>query len=143
MCSFGNKRRLNEASVLIEVLASVMIISVSLTIIMQSFIGQYRSATLHQEHTKALILLQDKLSQWYAGIPIPSQTSAKEYCERPYEKYFYNSTFTPLHDSQIQNLSRLTLSINWPSGKKDRIIQTQLLISGENVKTTTKSVYYN
>ena len=53
----------NKGSVLLESLVAVVIMSVSLTVIIQAMANNLRFAQVHQGYSKALFLLEDRLQE--------------------------------------------------------------------------------
>ena len=141
MCLSSMNKEGNKGSILIEALAAVAIIAVSLTLIMQSFIGNFRSVVLHQDYAKALTLLENRLDQSF--VIKASDFVNNQHCPKPMERFYCKGSITDLNDANTQGLKRLDLAITWPSGKRNKeVIATTFLQTG-SVKQETKSVIYN
>jgi len=131
----------NRGSILIEALAAVAIIAVSLTLIMESFAGNFRATVLHQEYTKALVLLQNRLDQAFV-MEIKDVVKSGEPEPHPLERFRYQSKLKDL-DEANKGLKRLDMTVSWASGPKTRAVSATTYLKTEDVKQETKSVFYN
>jgi type II secretory pathway pseudopilin PulG len=132
----------NKGSILIEALAAVAIVGVSLALIMESFAGNFRATVLDQEYTKALVLLENRLDRAFQQN-IKEVAAADEPCPAPLDRFHYHAKLESLDSPDAGNLKRLEVTVSWPSGKKDRELSVVTYIKAPDVKQETKSVFYN
>ncbi len=115
----------HKGSILIEALAAVAIMSVSLTMIMQSLMGAYRSGISSQEYAKAIYVLESQL----ALLSVEKEKSAiKPKIEDV--------------DPLLKNLKKNTLSVPIGASTSKKLTLTTF-IAGEDVTQTSTSTFYN
>ena len=132
-----------KGSILIEALAAVVIISISLTLIMQSFAGNFRATVLHQDYAKALVLLENRLDQSAVVTAADLVANPDAHCPEPMERFNCKAKLSDLNDATFEGLKRLDMTVAWPSGKKDKELSVTTFLKTEDVKQETKSVFYN
>lgn len=130
-----------RASVLIEVLAAVAIMSVSLIMIMQSFHSQYKATALTQDYSKALLLLENRVGHALRSNLNDKPPSPQEPCPAPFERYVCKTKIDKLRTGPLDGVSLLALSVAWPAGKKERSVEAGIFVKGLDVeqKTTTRA----
>lgn len=110
---------------LIEALAAVAVMSVSLTLIMQSLMGAYRSGVGLQDYAQAVYALESRA----ALLSVEREKSALKVKIEDV-------------DPQLKNLKKNTLSVQLGSSKNKTLTLTTFL-AGENVTQTTTGTFYN
>jgi type II secretory pathway pseudopilin PulG len=109
-----------KGMLLIEAIISVVIISISLTLIMQSFLGSYRSVSLQKDYTLALLFLQNQL----ASISFDPETVHETASKSPLEGLEYRGSLVQVKD----RLKKAQLNVQWPRGNKIRKISVDTYV---------------
>ena len=105
---------------------AVVILSVSITLIIQSMTQSLRSATLASHYTSALLLAENKLNEYvYAAPDIDNQ---EEGFPKPNDKYRYMMEKKPLDDPDFSNLLGLDLKVSWTSRGRDNNISFETFL---------------
>ena len=75
-----------------EVLLGITIVSVCLTLIIQSMSASLRAAHDSADYAVAVFLLEDKLNDFIQGQKIAAHLSQSGFLDAPFEKYQYTLT---------------------------------------------------
>lgn len=139
MCLYSNNDR---GSILVEALAAVAIIAVSLTLIMQSFASTLRASVLHQDYIKALVLLQNRLEavslKDMSDLGIPDKP-----CPSPFGRFHYKTAIKDMNGQPLyQGLKQIDIAVEWPSGPRQREVKLSTYLNLGNVEQKTKTTYY-
>jgi type II secretory pathway pseudopilin PulG len=132
MYLYSMKTSSRKAFILIEVIAATVIIAVSLTLIMQSFVSNTRAVALQKDYTQAIIILENHLSRLlYTGADVAMSNNNDE----EHGRFDYKHVLSPTDEEHIKTA---LLTVKWPSGKKQRSLSvTTLLFNAANEKTRT------
>ncbi len=113
-----------KGSLLLEALLSVVILSVSIALIVQSMTTGLRAAAFSQDATAALIELVNFMTRLKRPGPPPA-------LDEPGENTRYSLDFEGADES---DLKRLDVSIHWVSGTKKQSIDVSTYAYPENKK---------
>ncbi len=98
---------------LVEALAAVAIMAIALASITQALAAAYRTAGTDDHMTKALLLLNNKLHEYY--LTADNIVNEENACPAPFSRFTYKTSFTS--GSEIQGQKPLQVAIHWFSGK--------------------------
>jgi Tfp pilus assembly protein PilE len=115
-----------KGMILVEAIISVVIISISLTLIMQSFLSSYRSVVFQKDYTQALIGIENQLSK----IFFDPQSVSKEDRSESFKKFEYRRSAS----KSMEGMDKIVLDVHWPSGRSQRHISVATFIYDENNK---------
>lgn len=116
-------RRLSssEGSILVEALLSVVILSISLSIILQSMIMSLRANAYSSEYTLGLILAENKMAELFSdSLEIGRQEGS---FEQPFNRYGFVRETKETSESNLESLRELELAVNWKSGRRNNNIK--------------------
>ncbi len=110
-----NKR----GSLLIESLLSTVILSVSLTLIIQSLTSSLRSVVYSAEYTNAVMLLENKMFEIVKQGFIQKDLRQEEQLPEPNERYKISlETGNAASGNIPSSMNEVKLSIAWNSGRR-------------------------
>ena len=123
----------NKGSLIIEALLAVVILSTSLSLILQSLVASLRANVYSVDYTQALILLESKMNESLMKGKTTEGSEEGDFPE-PHERYSYVLKTQPLTGEDEENLDQLMLSIAWNTkGKKNNIsLETYLFKEEED-----------
>lgn len=130
MCASSNSRRNEGGFFLVEVLLSVVILSVSLTLIIQSMTSALRSSAFAGEHTTALILLENKMFDLLEKGFVETDLRKQEQIPQPYDRYVYFLDVKPVEGSNDRRLNEVDAGLTWKSGKRQNRVAFQTYLPG-------------
>ncbi len=132
------RRQKKLGSILLEVLLSVAILSISITLIIQSMMTSLRATVASNEYTTALSLLENKMSDLIAKGTIAAGLSQEGNLPAPYQQYQYSLKTQKLDDRNQKNINKVHLQISWLSGQNKRkiVLETYLLALTEQTKVS-------
>ncbi len=116
----------NQGFVLLEILLTVVILSGSLVLIIQSMTATLKAARETQNYMTALFLAEDKLNDLIQKKKIPVDlTESKEFPE-PNDKYSYILTTKRMDfieipedlDPYVDKINEVNLQLSWLRGQK-------------------------
>ena len=111
------KLRVKRASILLEALLSVIILSVSIVVINQSMTASLRSLVYSEDYTKALIFLENQIFDlMYLGFIESNQSKVITLPED--ERFWITVATQPVAFGQDSKINQLNLTISWKSGKR-------------------------
>lgn len=107
---------------------SVVILSVSITMIIQSMTASFRAMTYSGQYTAALVLLENKMTGVVREGFINAGLEEDGDCPEPYGRYRYSLRTSPSEEQE--NINEVNLGIEWTAGKrKSRLGLTTYLLS--------------
>lgn len=121
----------NKGSLLIEALLAVVILSTSLSLILQSLVASLRASVYSVDYTQALILLESKMNEALMKGKSPEGSSEEGNFPEPHERYFYVLKAQALTGEDEENLDQLMLSISWNTKKKKNNISLETYLFKE------------
>lgn len=120
------KAKINRGSILIEAILSVVILSVSIALIVQSLSSSVRSSVYSYEYTTALSLLENKMFDLLKDGFIKKDLKEEEDLPPPFERYrLAVETKEPESDQEteeLKNISEVHVSTSWDSGRRKNSI---------------------
>ena len=116
--------RLNKrGSLLIEALLAISILSIALTLIVNSFLSSFRASVYAKDYTLATILLENKLCELKEKGFIADGVHEEENFAQPHEKFRYHLESKNVNnDDQRGVFNEVKLSVTWPSGRRSNNI---------------------
>ena len=130
MCASSNSRRSERGFFLVEVLLSVVILSVSLTLIIQSMTSALRSSVFAEDHATALILLENKMFDLLEKGFVETDLKKQEQIPRPYDRYWYFLDVKPAGGTNERRLNEVDAGLTWKSGKRQNSVAFQMYLPG-------------
>jgi len=112
--------RNSRGSFLIEILLSISILAVGLTIIISSFLSGLRAIVYAKDYSLAMILMENKMSKLMQEGFISASLSEEKTFEAPYERFSYELKTENGPEAAIFN--KIFLRCFWQSGKKTNSI---------------------
>ena len=126
-----------KGSILLEALLSVVILSVSITLIIQSMTSSYRATVYNADYTTAFLLIENKLFEVIQKGYLEAGLREEKNFLSPYEKYKYLLSVNPYQSSfantgedpaDQNHLNRIDLKLSWSSGKRKNNILLKTLL---------------
>lgn len=130
MCASSNSRRNEGGFFLVEVLLSVVILSVSLTLIIQSMTSALRSSAFAEDHTTALILLENKMFDLLEKGFVETGLKKEEQIPQPYDRYGYFLDVKPVGGGNERRLNEVDAGLTWKTGKRQNRVAFQTYLPG-------------
>lgn len=113
----------NKGFLLVEVLITVVILSVGLTLIARSLITGIKSLEIIKQYTTGYSLLEEKLWDIERKYFIESGLNKEEYFPEPYQDSRYSLETENIKDNEEKGmLNKVLLSVNWPTKGSRRAI---------------------
>ncbi len=125
------KRSNSQGSILIEALLSVMILSVSITLMIQAMTSSLRASVYSADYTKAALLLDNKLQEIFETQTIPSGKNETGLLSAKDDQFKYLLTPASLSDENLQGINEMDLEVNWKSGEKTNRIKLKTYLFDE------------
>jgi hypothetical protein len=120
--SKGRHDTWNRGSLLLEVLLAIVILSTSLTLIIQSFVSSLRAMVYSGDYSTAAFLLDTKMFDVLHGQFVQSGQGEGVFPE-PFGKYRYEMKIQRVESDDLQNMiNEINIDIIWSSGKKEKRI---------------------
>ncbi len=123
----------NSGFLLIEVLLSVTILAVSLTVISHALMAVYKNSVFARDYSMGSFLLESKMGALFQKKNFPCPDYETGQFEKPFERFRYTlessapQTHLPIavgtggqDEKTSDHLCEVTLNVSWPSGKRDR-----------------------
>ncbi|MCK5580303.1 MAG: hypothetical protein KAJ18_03430 [Candidatus Omnitrophica bacterium] len=109
-----------NGSLLIEALLAIVIMSVSLTVIIQSMTSSLRATVYSLDYSKAAFLAENKMFDILCVSDEGGAGTREGSFKEPFEKYRYRISSKELPDTQNDSLREVNLDVSWGIGKKTR-----------------------
>jgi hypothetical protein len=107
--------RRQAGSILVEVLLTVVIMSISLTILTGSLLSGYRLTVLNSDYFQALVFLENKMGHaYYDGF---KNLSSEEFTADHGKVFSLDLQTAPIEKSG-GSLKAINAVLSWPSGKR-------------------------
>lgn len=119
--------RNQNGSILLEALLATVILSMSITVIMQSLTSSLRAAKYSAQYTKALILLDDQLTEYFQEGFIETGIKETQSFPAPFDDYKYSVSSDSAEDFG-EHVNLLEMDINWKSGRRENGIIVETLL---------------
>ncbi len=128
MCAFTNRRvlkPLKRGSILLEAILSIVILSTSITLVIQAMTASLRAGLYSHDYTQAALLLDNKMVELLQQGFIATGLSQEDSCPLPYSQYKYFLKTAPSSTGLEETINFVKLDISWILGKKSNRISTQ------------------
>jgi len=117
----------SQGALLIEVLLAIMILSVVLTVVMNSFVSSLRATVTTADYSTALSLLDDKMFDVQLQKALETQASSESFPE-PYDRFSYDFESKDFGvDSPTKTIQEIDLSVSWTQGKRNNRVNLATL----------------
>lgn len=114
---------------LLEAILTVVIVSISLTFIVQSLLTNFRTGVRFQETVRSLIVMENRLGLLYVTNASQDQLDASQQAlDKPYDKF----TVSAWSDAINDHLKKVRLKLNWPSGHTQGHLDVTTVIYNPN-----------
>lgn len=125
--------RINQnrrASILMEALLTVAILSVSLTVIVQGIMAAYRASRMGWRYSEAALALDSAMTERIFRGGVASGIDETGDLEKPFQSYDYRLVSSPafLNQSINPRLNDVVLSVAWQDGAKAHSISAQTFL---------------
>ncbi|MCA9404959.1 MAG: hypothetical protein KC684_00330 [Candidatus Omnitrophica bacterium] len=112
------KRKKRAGSLLIEALLAVVILSVSVTIVVQSITSSMRATVYVSDYTQALILAEETMFDVMEGQFIPAGLSEEGTYSQPYDHFNYILKTEKSDIPDQKNINDVELTVTWKKRAK-------------------------
>ena len=121
-----------NGSILLEVLLTIIVIAVGLTLVVSSYLSGYRAMRINADSSLAVLWLDDKMTELsYKGI-LPDQPAVSPDAQASSlpEKFKFDENIAPISGPLAGDISALSLSLSWKtSGKPSNLSLTTYLFN--------------
>ena len=113
-----------SGSILLEVLLTVMVISIGLTFVVGAYLSGYRAMRMISEQSRAILWIDDKMTELtYQGIvPDASMGTLDPTASSLPEKFEVTQDLGLASGLSAVDLSQLTLRLSWKTSGKPSIL---------------------
>ncbi len=116
--------------ILVEALLAVVILSVGISLVVQSLNMSRRNVARSLDYTRAIFLIENKLT---AMLLNPSSSSsldagADENLQDAGQEYSYNVEEKSLTEENSQHLKDVTAELSWKTGRRENILSVSALV---------------
>lgn len=120
-----------RGSILVEVLLSVVILSVSLTLIIRAMASSLMVLQYGSGYTMGLVVLENQMCELLRRGFIAAGLREEQDSAGTDPAYHYSLTTAPWHESgeDASPVSEVDMTISWRSGKRENQIAVQTLLS--------------
>jgi len=131
--SILKSKRSRKGSLLLEALLSIVILSTSLTVIIQAMTSSLRATVYSAEYTRALVLLEDQFFGYFLEGHVEDAIQEKLPFPYPNQKFSYTLDTQNLESYPNNHLNEMRFGVSWKSGQKDNkiVLTTFLMRSGD------------
>lgn len=126
MDNSGKQKR--KGSLLLEALLTVVILSVSITLIIQSMTSSLRASVYSADYTKAALLMENKMFELLQDGFIESGRRVEGSFDKPFEKFRYLVTTKAESRESLSKINNVDMEITWNTGSKENRISLQTLL---------------
>ena len=129
-----SQKRYQKGALLIEVLLTMVVLAVGLTLIIQSFMTTLRATAYTADYSTATLLAEDKMYELVQPGKIKDSLSEENKFAEPYDKFKYHLTTKNLADGNEKGyLNEIDLLISWTAGQKDRSLHVVTYLPDEEL----------
>ena len=124
-----NKKR---GIILAEALLTIIILSIGLVAIIQSYLSSYRASILTKDYVLATMLLQNKMYEIMQLSSIKAEEKEDGDFPEPFERFHYSLESHAVTDREfLKDINQLTLKVSWTAGRKKNNIETATFLLSE------------
>jgi prepilin-type N-terminal cleavage/methylation domain-containing protein len=109
-----------EGFILIEVLVTVVILSIGLTLITRSMMMSLQALDVIEQYMRGYLLLERKILELEIGGVIEADLDIEENFSEPYEEFRYRLETQNIDEDGL--LNQVRLSVDWPTKRERRQI---------------------
>jgi len=128
----------SKGALLIEALLAVSIVSVSLTMIIQSFLTSMRATAYSRDYTTAVMLIENEMFEIKRLGYADALTKTGGGYQEPFEQFQYAINSEPLGSQEEETLIEIQVAVTWPSGNKEKILSSSTLMMSSKEKENEK-----
>lgn len=121
-----------KGSLLLEALLAVVILSVSITLIIQSMIASLHAGAVSADYSQAMILLENKMAESLQKPSIESGLVQEGRFEAPFGKFGYALESESLEDQP--NLNKVHLEVIWKNKEITKSLALETYASNRKEK---------
>ena len=119
MCRHLTLKLNKQGSFLVEALLAIVVLSVGLTLITQSFLSSFRASVQSTDYSTAMLLLDNKMHDLMLRGFIEDGLNEDAAFPEPYQKFHYHLETRNMKESGgLAFLNEAKLNVSWFSGKR-------------------------
>lgn len=116
---------------LMEVMVTIVILSLGLTLIIRSFMMSFRASRLAKDYTAACLLAEEKLWEFEQAGYIAADLNDEGQFPEPNTKFNYKLETQKALEAEGEALNLVRLSISWQEAKKTNNILIETLLRNQ------------
>lgn len=123
----------NNGGLLLEALLAVVILSVSLTLIIQAMTSSLRATVYTTDYSTALLLMENKLVELMLMNAEDISTGDDVEFAEPNERFQYSVATSDLSTEEAEGVNNVTMEVSWKSGSRNNnvVVETYVLEAGQ------------
>ena len=139
MAPARKRRKSEDGALLMEALLAVVILSVSLTLIIQSLMTSRRASVYSRDYSIAGYLLESKMFELVQQRWIEAPFEEEGVFSEPYGDYQYRIEAVSLDAGKTdeQGLNEVKVEVSWPRGNKRRTFSVATYLMGKPPERAT------
>ena len=114
--------------VLIEALLGIIILSVSISLILQAMATSFKASVYSSGYTTALMLLENKASQLILQKFIQTGLKEDQSFDYPFQHYQYTLQTSPYSGDEESKINTVRLSVGWSSTQKHKQVNLETFL---------------
>ena len=114
-----------RGSILLESLLAVVILSVSITLVIQAMTASVRAGRDSSLYTQALRLMDNKMAELMEKKFIAPGLQEEGQFPEPWDRYAYTLTTQPVSSDEQNIINHVWLTVSFQSGKKKNFLETE------------------
>ena len=115
----------SKGSILLESLLAIVILSVSITLVIQAMTASVRAGRDSSSYTQAVWLMDNKMTELMEKRFIAPGLREQGHFPEPWERYNYILTTQPVNSDEQSILNHVMLTVFFQSGKKKNSLETE------------------
>ncbi len=132
-CSFEKAIASARGAFLLEALLVVVILSVSMTLVVQSFVTSYRALKVGLNELVAVAFAENVIFAIMERKYFSAGWKEEKTAEPPYDNHRHQLQVKPTDN---KNLNEMELVISWKSGRQERALKAKTLVLSPAAKET-------
>ena len=114
--------------VLIEALLGIIILSVSVSLILQAMATSFKASVYSSGYTTALMLLENKASHLILQKFIQTGLKENQSFDYPFQHYQYTLETMPYSGDEQNKINMVRLSVGWSSTQKHKQVNLETFL---------------
>ncbi len=116
--------------ILVEALLAVVILGVGISLVVQSLNMSRRNVARSLDYTRAIFLIENKLTAMLLSPSISSSldAGADESLQDAGREYSYNVEEKSLTEENSQHLTNVTAELSWKTGRRENVLSVSALV---------------